>query len=112
MSEPKIGDSLCFVAKDNFISSGFKTVAIFIENEEDLLLIDNFFNDEQFVQAFKADSLKEAIDLANKFIEKKQVTEPAHPPIKENPPGHNSYIIDKRPNIPENRKNIKLVPQK
>ena len=106
----EIGDNLCFVAKDDIT---YKTVAIGIDNEEDLEKISGFFNNKEFIQAFKADSLKDAIDLANDFItrkigEKNRDLENIHKDKKkfENPPGYNSYYRDKDGNI------IKLVPQR
>lgn len=110
MSEPKIGDNICFVAKDEFINNGYKTIAITISNQDDLDMIDDYFNNEQFVQAFKADSIKESIELAKKFITTKQRAEKYHSKFMENPPGQNSYVVDKRHDIPNDKKHIKLIP--
>ena len=101
--EIQMGDNLCFVAKDQFISSSYETVAITISSEEDLDRIDDFFNNKRFIQAFRADSLKESIDLANNFILKKQKERVKdlgsihRDKIKlENAPGFNSFITDTR----------------
>lgn len=99
----QIGDNLCFVAKDQFMTSSYKTVAITINDEEDLERISDFFNSKSFVQAFRADSLIQAVDLANNFIVKKQKERVddlgsihKDKQKQENPPGFNSFVIDQR----------------
>lgn len=115
-SEIQIGDNLCFVAKDPFISSTYSTFAIHIENDEDLSRIDDFFNNIEFVHAFRADTLEECIKLANQYIKKKQKERLENlgeihrdKPKFNNTPGFNSTITDARD--PDNVKVIKAIPQ-
>ena len=96
----QIGDNLCFVAKDKF---SYKTVAITIQDDKDLERIGDFFNSKNFVQAFRADSIREAIQLAQKSIVKKQKERldnlgEIHKdiPEMENASGFNSFITDSR----------------
>lgn len=113
MSEPEIGDCYCFVAKDPWIRSGYKAVGVLIENDDDLLMIDNYFNDQQFVMAFKDFSIEEATRKANNFIiDQQKNNKISHAPFQEAPPGQNSYIVDKREDTPEHLKHIKLVPKR
>lgn len=103
-SEIQIGDNLAFVAKDQFISSTYSVMAFTVEDDDDISRTDGFFNSKEFVHAFRADTLKEAVDMANKYILKLQKQRTANlgqihtdaPSKMHNPSGFNSYVVDTR----------------
>lgn len=100
----EIGDNFCFVAKDNL---GIQKISLTVHNEEDIDFIGDLFNKTAILKVFRGDTIKQAEKHANEFInevlqEKAEkfrfsMPDPNNPKIL-NPPGLNSFTIDKQGN--------------
>lgn len=108
----EIGDNFCFVAKD---SLGFQKISLTVKEECDIDFIGDLFNKTAILKVFRGDNIPQAERYANDFITQLQeeklekfrtaFPDPNAPKGPLNPPGLNSFTIDKDGNP------IQVVPE-